>query len=451
MTIKNPAVAGQFYPSDAAELQKMISSMLAVARKPTVFPKAIIAPHAGYIYSGQIAASAYSILQQQGQYIKRVVLLGPAHKVPLADWTVPSYSHFATPLGNVVLDRIAIDELVQDYGVSVYDDAFAEEHSLEVQLPFLQMLIPDFKLVPILVGACDPVMLSQVIARFWGSKDTLIVVSSDLSHYLSYADAWALDLKTIDAIVSQHPEKITDNQACGRYPLKSLLHFVRALGLNIRAIDVRNSGDTQQTMDRVVGYGAFHVYDADETAGLYTHKQKRLLIEIAKQSIIYGEKNKNPGFPAIERLPFDAKLKRASFVSLHKQGKLRGCIGSLVAHTHVAYDVAQNAFNAAFRDQRFSVVTEAEFKEIQLQISLLTAPTPMNFTSESDLLRQLSPGLDGLIIHDQDKHATYLPSVWSHFPDKKRFLSELKIKAGLDKNHWSPEFKAERFEVDLIE
>jgi MEMO1 family protein len=256
--IRQPAVAGQFYPQDAKELTNLLKDLFASSRFCQVSGvKAIIVPHAGYIYSGEVAASAYQTLIPQIPKIKRVILLGPAHRVGFHGIATTSASHFSTPLGDIVIDRSAITSIESLPQVQQLDQAHTLEHSLEVQLPFLQNLLDEFTLVPLVVGDCNSQQVSEVLELLWGGEETLIVISSDLSHYHSYDDAMRQDQKTSESIVNMQPEKIDFDDACGRIPIKGLLISATQHHLKPQQVDLRNSGDTAGGKDRVVGYGAY--------------------------------------------------------------------------------------------------------------------------------------------------------------------------------------------------
>lgn len=254
-SIRPAAVAGMFYPGRADELAADLRAMLAAAAPPPVpaAPKALIAPHAGYIYSGPVAASAYALLAPLRGRIERVVLLGPTHRVALRGIALPSADAFATPLGPVPIDRTAMAALAGLPQVGVSDAAHAQEHSLEVHLPFLQTVLGDFKLVPLAVGYASADEVAAVIDRLWGGEETLVVVSSDLSHYHGYATAQRLDRATVDRILAL--DSLSDHeQACGATPVNGLLEVARRRGLAATLLDLRNSGDTAGDRSRVVGY-----------------------------------------------------------------------------------------------------------------------------------------------------------------------------------------------------
>jgi AmmeMemoRadiSam system protein B len=259
--IRRPAVAGMFYPSDPAELAQMLDEMLADAKAvDTPTPKAIIVPHAGYIYSGPVAATAYRRIKALAPHITRVILLGPSHRVPFYGIAASSATQFATPLGMIPLDRKLIDQLVASHQVKLLDEAHSMEHSLEVHLPFLQKTLGNFSLVPLVVGDARPEEVATVLETCWGGEETLIVISSDLSHYHDYATAQKMDRATSTAIEELEPEAIEYDDACGRNPVNGLLQLARKKRLHARTIDLRNSGDTAGPRDQVVGYGAYIIH-----------------------------------------------------------------------------------------------------------------------------------------------------------------------------------------------
>lgn len=264
MTIRQPAVAGVFYPLDRQELHADIAGYLKAAASPpggaTVpneVPKAVIVPHAGYIYSGPVAAAAYARLQPAHAQIHRVVLLGPSHRVPFHGLATSSAEAYATPLGPVSLDREAINTIRHLPQVHHLDEAHRMEHSLEVHLPFLLEILDDFKLVPLVVGDASAAEVAEVLEKLWGGPETLIVISSDLSHYNSYATAKHLDAETSRAIIELREHDLGSEDACGFIPVSGLLRVAKAKGLQAEIVDLRNSGDTAGPRDRVVGYGAY--------------------------------------------------------------------------------------------------------------------------------------------------------------------------------------------------
>ena len=254
--VRPPAVAGLFYPADPNVLQRSVEGYLAGATEFSHRPKAIIAPHAGYVYSAPIAASAYRLMEPMRGQISRVVLLGPVHRVWVNGLALPDAQVFETPLGSISLDREAMEQIAGLPQVEVLAAAHAQEHSLEVQLPFLQAVLGDFKLVPLAVGGATPDQVAEVLERLWGGDETLIVVSSDLSHYLPYQASSNVDKATARSILDLRTD-LGGDQACGAHPINGLLLAARHHGLRPHLLDLRNSGDTAGDRDRVVGYGAF--------------------------------------------------------------------------------------------------------------------------------------------------------------------------------------------------
>lgn len=235
----------------------MIADFLGPVRPPAAAPKAVIAPHAGYIFSGPIAASAHVQFAPDRELIKRVVLIGPSHFVPFHGLATTHAEAFATPLGLVPVDAEAVRQICSLPQVSVLEEAHVGEHALEVHLPFLQIVLRDFKIVPLLAGEISDADMAEVIAALWGGPETRLVISSDLSHYRAYAEARELDSVTRDAIERLQPENVREEQACGRIPIRGLLRSARQHGLCARTVDLRNSGDTAGPRHEVVGYGAF--------------------------------------------------------------------------------------------------------------------------------------------------------------------------------------------------
>ncbi|MBS1200529.1 MAG: hypothetical protein H6R27_1207 [Proteobacteria bacterium] len=257
---RHPAVAGLFYPDDPYELRAVVRGYLDAAPAPAeAQPKALIVPHAGYVYSGPVAASAYRALVGRSRSIERVVLAGPSHRVPVAGIALPSVAAFDTPLGRIPIDTATVQRLLELPHVHASNLPHRMEHSLEVQLPFLQMTLEDFSLVPLAVGDAAPGTVATVLEACWGGPETLIVISSDLSHYRDYESARRIDAETARAIVGR-ADDLHDEQACGCRVLNGLMRVARQRQLRVEMLDLRNSGDTSGDTARVVGYGAFALY-----------------------------------------------------------------------------------------------------------------------------------------------------------------------------------------------
>ena len=507
--VREAAVAGQFYPGSAAELDATVRNFLdhAEAGQDPV-PKAIIAPHAGYVYSGAVAATAYARLAPAAATIKRVVLLGPCHRVAVRGLALSGAGVFRTPLGDIPVDKDAGARILDLPEVQVFDPTHELEHSLEVHLPFLQSVLDDFTLVPLVVGEASPGTVADVLEALWGGPETLIVISTDLSHYLDYESAQALDGATCRAIETLDAGAISPDGACGRFPVGGLLEAAKRKGMTVATLDLRNSGDTAGPKDRVVGYGAWVFQEArtgeartgtnknqartgeartgtnknqarsgdsrdrdqkqearldtnaepsSETPSESLSETRALLgrhgadlLKLAAKSTRHGLENAKPLPVDIDICADELTQPGACFVTLKRDGILRGCIGTSEAHRALVLDVAENAFRAAFKDPRFPALTADELDGLELSISVLSPISPMTFSGEADFLGQLQPGIDGLIIEDKSHRAIFLPSVWAQLPDVKNFVEHLKAKAGLPKAHWSGNFKAWRFLAEEI-
>lgn len=426
--VRPAAVAGAFYPRDARELESDIAELLdGVENLAPRFghPKALIVPHAGYIYSGPVAARAYDELAAARGVVQRVVLLGPVHRVPVRGLALPGAAAFDTPLGRVPVDSEGVRLLAPLRQVVTSPAAHAMEHSLEVQLPFLQKMLGEFALLPLAVGDARPQEVREVVERLWGGAETLFVLSTDLSHYHAYEAARAIDQATLSRIASFNTD-INHEEACGATPLNGFLAAAKARGLSIRLLGACNSGDTAGGRDQVVGYSAFALYEGErvslEDTGL-------ALLAIARAAIghalgVHAEAPHTDFAPWLLR-------PGASFVTLMLEGKLRGCIGSLAATRRLGEDVAANALGAALRDPRFAPLTSEEWPRCQVEVSVLSPAKPLRFADEAEMLSQLRPGEDGVILDYEGRRATFLPQVWEGLPDKRQFLEELKRKADI--------------------
>ena len=426
--VRPAAVAGMFYPRDARALERDVADLLdGVENLAPRFghPKALIVPHAGYVYSGPVAARAYDELGAARGIVKRVVLLGPVHRVPVRGLALPGSDAFETPLGRVPVDAQAVQRLAPFRQVVTSPEAHAQEHALEVQLPFLQKMLGEFALVPLAVGDARPQEVREVIERLWGGPETLFVISTDLSHYHAYDEARAIDRATLSRIAALGTD-INHEEACGATPLNGFLAVARARGLSIRLLGACNSGDTAGGKDRVVGYSAFALYEGERASLQDTGDT---LLGIARGAIGHGLGLAGEP-PRTDAAPWLARP-GATFVSLHLEGKLRGCIGSLAASRALGADAAANALAAALRDPRFAPLTPPEWARCSLEVSVLSAAKPLQFADEAELLAQLRPGEDGVILEHEGKRGTFLPQVWESLPEKRRFLEELRSKAGI--------------------
>lgn len=455
--VREPAVAGLFYPGDPGELSRAIEGYLA-AVKPAALPgrlRALICPHAGYRYSGPVAAHGYRLLE--GRSYETVILLAPNHYASLYGASVTAAAVYRTPLGDVPISEKAAQlaaiapfqpekpaELTRPSWwpqssrkppADGSDTPDTWEHSGEVQVPFLQKTLRDFKLLSVVMGPTDPTAAATALAGLLDDR-TLLVVSSDLSHYHPYDEATNRDARTVQAICNLDAKALREDSACGIYPVATLMQLARLKGWTPRLLDYRNSGDTSGDRSRgVVGYASIAFYE--ETGGqTYSPAERKQLLALARTSltsIVTDHKVFDPG-----RAEFPPKLgeNKGCFVTLTTGGQLRGCIGHILPQEPLFRAIIDNAVSAAVRDQRFRPVQPEELDRIEIEVSVLTEPAPLAFTSPEDLLAKLQPHRDGLVLQMNGRGATFLPQVWEQIPDKEQFLAALAQKAGCAPDQW---------------
>ncbi len=453
---RKTAVAGLFYPADTYQLDKNLDGYLEhFSSDNGTQPQIIIVPHAGYQFSAGVAAVAYKRLQPYASKIKNVFILGPSHYVYTKGVALSSANSFKTPLGNITVNTALVEELSQNKLFSFNDEAHRKEHSIEVQLPFLQKVLENFNIIPMAYGDIKPEYIAEILEPYLAKNDSLLVVSADLSHYLSYEEAKKEDEKTAEKIQNAIP--LDDHNSCGASGINTAMLIAKKHGLIPNMLDLINSGDTGSDKFRVVGYGAWSFEKHEENLkGIdleqrnlenFARHNKNQLFDIVNKSLNEAVVNNAHFEPS--RDDFDNVLfnKGASFVTLKLDGKLRGCIGSLIANRAIAIDLAQNAYNAAMHDNRFSPLTKEELKKITFSISLLTDFEKIDYTSYDDLITKIKPFEDGILINDGERKGVFLPSVWEMIPNKNDFMSELKIKAGLSPSYWSDEIKVFKFKT----
>lgn len=543
--IRPPAVAGSFYPADRTTLKQLITHQLDYSREvlqqleptlPAGVPKAVIVPHAGYVYSGTAAALAYALLERGRGSVTRAVIVGPTHRVAVRGVACSTAAAFETPLGTVPVDIAAERKAL---GLSVNEPlrsgtharpgapapamivnapTHAQEHAVEVQIPFLQTVLgPDLTIVPLNAGDATPQEVGDVLRALWGGPETVIVISSDLSHYHPHEVARALDDQTIADIAALHLP-IHPRRACGAYPINGLLDVLKGrkdmrlfeLGCSTSGDDgvVALAGQPRPAMrdadEPVVGYVSFAAWEskpeadalagADDLGESGTPSHGEVLLKLARAAIRERLHIEHPtaADSTASILAANPWLNEpgACFVTLTEGGRLRGCIGSLVAHRSLGKDVAEHAVDAATRDPRFTPVTAAEYPLLNVEVSVLGEPEPITVNScdadsrgtgsktatlaslqsgpqtdavkrdgsnverpvrsRTELEEVLRPGKDGLILADRrGRSATFLPQVWDELPDPHDFVAHLLAKAGIRPSYdWTDsEIDCQRYEV----
>ena len=492
-TVRKPAVAGMFYPGDPDVLRESVDAMLAAAQdssaqdseKRDPYAKVVLAPHAGYVYSGEIAGHAYSALDPD---TKRVLIIGPTHRVGIAGMALTGADLQRTPLGDIPSDQLLTDLLEDHPDMIVAPFVHAQEHSIEVHLPFLQRYLNGpFTVVPVAVGMADPTSVAEVIRTALELPDTAVVVSSDMSHFMPQNEANAKDQATVNQIVAGET-LVTPDQACGAYSVNGMITYANAAGLKAQVLSTGDSGETSGDCSSVVGYASLAWYPvvegtdpssaeiADESAtgevtqpaapatpgspetpavgGAQDQALGDLLTWIAHTSIartLGAGELPPPSFEAAGKLDDLG----ACFVTLEIGGRLRGCIGSLSPRRPLGEDVAHNALAAAFEDPRFPKLSPAEFAETDVEVSVLGAPQPLDptgtYLAEAEVLDALVPGVDGVILRWRGHSATFLPQVWESLPDPQEFLAHLKAKAGLPPDFWAEDMEILTYPVTAYE
>jgi AmmeMemoRadiSam system protein B/AmmeMemoRadiSam system protein A len=450
-SVRPAAVAGMFYPHVPDKLRHTVGTFLKDTHgvKASGKIRGLVSPHAGYIYSGIVAAAGY---KQIDPSIRTVILLGPSHRVRLTAPSIPEVQAYRTPLGDVRLARLA-STLRRLPGFKPVPEAHLEEHALEVQLPFLQVMLKEFEIVPILTNSSDPKALASTLAPYV-DKDTLVVASSDLSHYYSYEAAVTLDRFCTSAITGCKFSDMALCEACGKQAVLTLMHIAQIKGWKGTLADYRNSGDTAGNRNRVVGYTSIAFVDGKEMTKTMKEtlstQDRESLLRLARTAImaklVEGAKIERPtqGSSILNEL-------RGCFVTLHKRGQLRGCIGTIEPTCPLLECVEKNAKNAAFGDPRFPPLSVNELKEIDLEISVLSVPEALGFDDGEDLKRKLEPNVHGVILSCGMHRSTFLPQVWKQLPDKEKFLEHLCLKGGMSAKAWQdPGTKVEVYRAEVF-
>lgn len=478
-----PAVAGLFYDGAAEALRRDVTALLDRARadRPdgAPVPKALIAPHAGHVYSGALAARAYVRWEPARPRLSRIVLIGPSHRVAFRGLALSGAETWRTPLGAVPVDQAwARARLAAVKGeIGVLDQAHAQEHSLEVHFPFLQCLLDDgFSVVPMVAGRVDPDIVASALDVLWGGPETAILISSDLSHFLDQEACRARDDATAAAIEARAGGgRIGPHDACGCTPINGFLRLAERRAMRVERLGLMTSGDTPRgTPDRVVGYGAWAWFESpgalgaapvapsediegpanpvQRTAAMVEAHGARLLA-LAARGLDHGVRTgAAPPSPDLNDQPEALRAPGAAFVTLSRAetGALRGCIGSVEAYRPLAEDVLAHGFDAGFRDPRFPAVEAVELPGLQVSVAVLTPPVMMPFTDRADLLGRMRPGVDGLIVVEGRRRGLFLPQVWDQLPDPETFLAHLLRKAGLPPDHWSDRIRVFHFESRAV-
>lgn len=448
--IKEPSVAGSFYPADANDLKVMVNVFLTRAETMPENAKliALISPHAGYQFSGQVAAYSYRHLSERN--IKTVIIIGSSHHKVYKGASVYTNGSMKTPLGNVRINEKLAGSLINEKAsVSFYPEAFEKEHSLEVQLPFLQQTLKDFSIVPILVGTPSKETFEYLTAKLTEllSRDdrAIIIASTDLSHFHDYDAAVSMDSKMINAIKRMSVEDVErylmtgEGELCGGYPVMITMAAARALGATNGVLyKYANSGDVTGERNRVVGYAAIGLYRSNLTG-----EEKEKILYLAKKTI--NDYVKNNRMPEVHFEDKRLQANGATFVTIKTNGQLRGCIGNIQPVMPLYQSVMQNAVSACSSDSRFLPVTRDELKDIDVEVSVLSPLEPLYDA------QNIRIGTDGLYIIKGQNRGLLLPQVASQNNwDRNTFLEQVSLKAGLPTDAWKTS-QLYRFTADIIQ
>lgn len=436
--IKEASVANTFYTGNSQDLKLQIENFKQTSKNLYQCPtRAVIVPHAGFIYSGRLA---YEGISQIDKDVKNIFIFAPSHRVGFDGIAISGYDGWKTPLGVTGVNHEICKELNEKFGANINDDAMASEHSIEVELPIIQYIFKDVKIVPVLIGKEDPAKIQEIIEYYYPNKENAFVISSDLSHYLTNEKAKKADKITAQMIETGAIAGFRYEQACGAVGIAGLVSFANKNNFSMIRIDLANSSEVSEDESRVVGYGTWFLYEGDKNDFIAKY-HSGFVIDLCKliiqsefdgrqMSIIYPQVFDQPG---------------ACFVTIEKNGNLRGCIGSIIAYRALITDLVEHAKDAAFKDMRFSPVHEEELPELKYAVSILSEPKKIVFDNEEQLMEKIVPNVDGIIIKDGDNQAVYLPSVWEQLPDKNEFMKSLKVKAGMKEDHFSDTFEAFKF------
>ena len=438
MNIKNNNVAGKFYPSDKTELFDLIDEFYAKTENSSGYlSRAVIVPHAGYIYSGELAVEGYKYLNSDSE---NIFIFAPSHYARIFGCVSCDYDGFETPLGNCEVNK----EITKDFEIN--NDVFEKEHSIEVQLPLIKYFFNNAKIVPILYGCDDYKNIADVISKYWDNGRNSFVISSDLSHFYPERESSKIDHYTAQLIETGNIQNFDAEQACGAVGICGLVTYANNKEYSMIRVGLTNSAEKTGDSSQVVGYGSWFLFEGKKNEYIKEFFCD-YVIDICKKSILSGFQI---GDFEISNYPCVMEEYGACFVTLEINDNLRGCIGSVIAHRPLINDLLANAHAAAFKDPRFSPLTRQEFDNVKISVSLLSQPERIIFDTEEDLLNKIVPYKDGIIIRDGNYQAVYLPVVWEQISDKREFLNSLKVKAGMSEDYFTDTLQAFRFSAVKI-
>lgn len=423
---RKAAFAGSWYPDNHAELSKQINSFLDKVEYQNLNVKAVVVPHAGYMFSGQTAAHSF---KQINKSTRKVIILGTAHRYPLKGACAIDYGFYNSPLGKVKVSE-DVKRFIEEPNVFSIPEADTEEHSIEIEIPFLQKVLTDFEILPVIVGKVDPKEFSKLLEKYY-TEESVIVVSVDLSHFHKYDDALKYDRYSINNVLELNPDGIRKAEIDSPYAVAALIELAKRKKWKTKLLDYKNSGDIVSDRSSVVGYSAIVFYE-DKVTEYFTDDEQESMINIAKNAAEMFVKTGKRYFETSYPSKFKESL--ACFVTVKIGDELRGCIGTIESVDTLYNSLINNAISAVSKDPRFSPVREKELSKLSYEVSVLSPPELF----EPHSLDELFSGIKdrGLIIKKDYRSAVYLPQVWEHFSDEKEFLRSLCRKAGMFIDEW---------------
>ena len=399
--IRKPYCSGTWYSDNPKILSNQIDEYLNNVKAEKLDVKAVIAPHAGYDYSGAVAAHSFKQLLPKTE---KVIVLGTAHRFPLKGANVLDFDFYSSPLGTVKVSE-EIKNILKESNIVSIEEADYGEHSIEIEIPFLQRVLKDFSLIPIIVGKVNVLEFSNLLEKYY-DDNTSIVASVDLSHFHIYDEAKKLDDYSIQCILDLNSEGLKKAEIDSPYAIMALIELAKRKNWKVKLLDYKNSGDVIPDKASVVGYSSIIFYE--EKIKELTGEDKKYMEKLAKETVETFVKEGKRVF--IENPPENLKKKLACFVTIKDSIDLRGCIGTIEPVGKLYDSVIDNAISAASRDYRFVPITEPELAELNYEVSVLTEPVELNYKNEKDLLEKIID--KGVILEKYGHRAVYLPQVW---------------------------------------
>lgn len=442
--VKPFTLGDRFFPDNKEKLEETVKNLfMNVPKDYDTTTRVILAPHAAYQYSGKVAANAFQYLDKN---IKNVFIFSPAHYLLFYGIALTSYEKWETPMGEVTINQDLNKEIIETFDADYNDRAFEKEHTIEVQIPLIKTMLPDAQIVPVLFGSSNFARIQHIVDKYYFDKSNGFVFSADMTHTYSQEDAIKMDEYNAE---SMEQFNTPENFIPGHSPLSNGIiattEFAREKGFSIVRVDLATSGELAGSDSKVEGYGSWMV--VEENKPLFIKREfSDTVLNLCKNNIISGMEYGTPmDTDALKLAPvFDSR--GSSFVTVKVDGETRGTAGSTFAYQPLKEDLAQNAYNAAFKNTGKKAIRNDELEKVAFDVCILTRPVPIPFINEADLLKKINEG-EGLILRNSEHQAVFLPNKWNDYPDKKDFIEALKKEAGLSGNFDSKRFEAYKFKV----